>query len=399
MIKVVDRQLTDEEPPINGAIYPGTGLRLLAYAHVSFLGARLRLLKSGRVSDDNGRTWAPFQPTPDFDSGLPYGYRRGPITPVADPNTGRLITVVNSMDTPGVDPDEIEPPIALSTFYLRYRVSEDRGCTWLFDEPIVQAGEFTADHPFDGIRVGTNGFFMGDAGCIPTFISGGQVLVPAQVTVLSDEGDLSNPLGQTTYTEVMIIAGSWDGPRMRWTAMPRVQVGLDVSTRGMIEPTLAEFADGRILMVMRGSNGGRPNLPAHKWYSVCSDGESWSEPLPWTYDDGSPFFSPSSMSTLFKHSSGRVFWVGNVSGENCNSNNPRWPLVMGEVGPDSLKLVRDSALEVDTRRPEDEDRGRLDLSHFHLLEDRETGEIELTYPRSHNVYKSREWAALRIAVI
>jgi hypothetical protein len=104
------------------------------------------------------------------------------------------------------------------------------------------------------------------------------------------------------------------------------------------------------------------------------------------------------MSTLFRHSSGRYFWAGNLSAHNCEGNLPRWPLVVGEVDPRSLKVLHSSVLTVDTHRPEDKNRGRLDLSHLTLLEDRETKQIILTYPRSYNAYKSNEWATVRLAL-
>ena len=83
---------------------------------------------------------------------------------------------------------------------------------------------------------------------------------------------------------------------------------------------------------------------------------------------------------------------------NCEGNSPRWPLAIGEVNPRSLRLLRASVLTVDTVRPEDKDRGRLDLSHLTLLEDRDTKQIILTYPRSYNSYKSNEWATVRLAL-
>ena len=83
---------------------------------------------------------------------------------------------------------------------------------------------------------------------------------------------------------------------------------------------------------------------------------------------------------------------------NCRGNLPRWPLVVGEVDTRSLKLVHSSVLAVDTQRPEDTNRGRLDLSHLTLLEDRENKQIILTYPRSYNAYKSNEWATVRLAL-
>jgi hypothetical protein len=104
------------------------------------------------------------------------------------------------------------------------------------------------------------------------------------------------------------------------------------------------------------------------------------------------------MSTLFKHSSGRCFWVGNLTTENCQGNSPRFPVVIGEVNPRRLKLVRDCVMLVDTERVEDKSQGRFDPSHFTLFEDRATKEIVLVYPRSHNAWKSQAWATVRIAV-
>ena len=156
-------------------------------------------------------------------------------------------------------------------------------------------------------------------------------------------------------------------------------------------------------MVMRGSNGGKSDpenrLPSYKWYSVSGDGgETWSKPEPWTFEDGSTFYSPSSMSALFSHSGGRCFWVGNMSTINCQGNLPRYPLVMAEVSTKSLKPIRSSLITVDTRTEEDLSKGRLDISHITLLEDRETKEIILTYPRNTNAYKSTEWVTVRFSL-
>jgi len=65
-------------------------------------------------------------------------------------------------------------------------------------------------------------------------------------------------------------------------------------------------------------------------------GETWTKPEPWCFEDGELFFSPSSMSSLFKHSSGRCLWAGNISKENCKANNPRRPLVIAEVNAKTL---------------------------------------------------------------
>ena len=183
----------------------------------------------------------------------------------------------------------------------------------------------------------------------------------------------------------------------------RVQADPKRSSRGMIEPTLAELPDGRILMVMRGSNDAKDKsgnrMPGYKWQSLSTDGgHSWTQPQPFTFDDGTPFFSPSAMSTLFRHSSGRVFWFGNLTPQNPEGNLPRWPLVMAEVDPQSARIYRSSLLELDREQEADRSQGRLDISHFSMLEDRETKDIILTYPRSHGGYKTREWMTMRIAL-
>ena len=362
----------------------------------------LRLMGRDQVSADNGRTWAPFTSKPDFNTGLPYGYRRDPVTSGFDSRTGRLLTVVNALDTPGLDPKAHEPAVAQQTYYLRYRVSEDGGQTWLFDEPIIQNGAFDARHPVEGVWVGTNGIYLGDVGCLPLITRSGKVLVPTQTTPASPDGKLYNPAGGHTYTDVLVLTGTWtNNGRLTWSASERVRGDPARTTRGMIEPTLAEFPDGRILMVMRGSNGGkadpRSQLPSHKWFSISEDGgHTWSKPDPWGYEDGTRFFSPSSMSALLTLSSGRCLWVGNLSPTNCNGNLPRWPLVIGEVDAKTLSLKRDTVLMLDTREPADETQGRLDISHVTLFEDLKTGEIVINYPRAHNSYQSHEWITVRL---
>ena len=362
-------------------------------------GVRMITVNPGRESLDNGKTWTVLPPSPDFTAGLPYGYRRSPVTAVVDPNTERIVTVVNSLDTEGLDPSAIEPAIAQREYYLRYRVSEDGGRTWLFDEPIIHTGAgYSKDHPFDGLDIGSNAFYLGDRGSIPLVTDTGRILVPMQATIQDAGGGLYNPMGQNTFTEVFVGLGTWtDDSRIEWTDSERVNVDPALSTRGMIEPTLAQMADGRILMVMRGSNSGSPSTPGRRWISISEDdGETWTQPQPWTYDDGQAFYSPSSMSTLVTHSSGRVFWVGNLCETNPYGNSPRYPVVMGEVDPDSLTLIRDSVITVDNVRPEDAGLGRIDMCHFWCVEDRETEDLILTYRRAYNSYSSSEIAVVRL---
>lgn len=386
--RIVSRNVSTETPSYYGSIY------------VEKKGSRLR--SGALISNNNGKTWSKSPMIPDFNSNLPGGYRRNPVTSLLDANTGRIITIVNALDINNLDPTINEPPVAQKNYYLRYRVSKDSGKTWLFDEPIIQTGDFTAQHPFPGIFVGKNSIYLGDAGCIPIVNKNGKILVPAQTAPLGSDGELWNPGLGYTNTEAMVLIGTWtDGNKLSWKASARVEADPKRSTHGMIEPTLTALKDGRILMVMRGSNGGGVDpqnlLPSYKWTAISDDGgETWSKPQPWCFDDGTTFYSPSSMSVLFQHSTGRCFWVGNITQENCKGDQPRWPLVFAELNTDNLKLIRSSLLTVDA--PREEDSGRLDISHVTLIEDRETKEIILTYPRNTNTYQTTEWITVRFSL-
>lgn len=388
-LKIISRTVTKDPPGFHNALYTDKKGK--------------RLISGNLSSEDNGRTWNKYTIQPDFNKDLPYGYRRNRITSVRDPYSGRIITLINSLDTPGLDPKINEPKVALSTYYLRYTVSADGGKSWLFEEPVIEEGH-TEKNPIRDVVIGKNSVYLGDLGCIPVVTRNHKILVPVQATLADSDGNLLNPGGGYTYTDVMVLIGTWtDRSKINWKVSRKVEGDPKRSTRGMIEPTMMELKDGRILMVMRGSNGGKldpkDQLPSYKWYSISNEGgETWSKPEPWCFEDGESFYSPSSMSTLFKHSSGRCFWVGNLSKENCQDNLPRWPLVIAEVNTDNLKLIRSSLLTVDTRKEEDLQKGRLDLSHFTLLEDRETKEIILTYPRNTNAYKNTEWVTVKLAL-
>jgi hypothetical protein len=357
-------------------------------------------MPNGFISSDNGRTWVKQPANPDFDSKLPHGYRRETFPLFVDPVNGKIIKVVPSLDTPGLDPSIVEPPVALEAYYLRYRVSVDGGKTYRFDEPIVQKGK-TPENPFEGVYRGKNGIFMGDVGSQLLRTRKGRILIPAQACKLGPDGKLWSPGGGFTYTDVIIIIGRWvKGDRLEWEISQPIEADPARSTRGMIEPTLAEMPDGRLLCVMRGSNGGSKDpqfkIPGYRWVSVSSDGGyHWTKPEPWTYDDGAPFHSPSAMSQLLKHSSGRYFWIGNISPTNSKGNNPRWPLVIGEVDPQTLKLRKATLCTIDTKRPEE---SGLNLSHWWGYEDRETGDIVIAGARFSLDYNQTHPILYRIGV-
>ena len=80
-----------------------------------------------------------------------------------------------------------------------------------------------------------------------------------QSSVLGPDGKLFNPGGGYTYTDCALLIGRWkpDG-RIAWEASGRVKADPARSSRGLIEPTMAELADGSLIMIMRGQQRPHP---------------------------------------------------------------------------------------------------------------------------------------------
>ena len=221
---------------------------------------------------------------------------------------------------------------------------------------------------------------LGDSASRPATAPDGSILLPVAITPLDENGNLYNPTGAYTYHDAAVLIGRWKGEALEWEAGKRIIADPERATRGMDEPTVARLANGNWLCLLRGSNDKRPALPSYRWASKSSDGGfNWTKPEPWTYTTGELFFSPSACSQLIPHSSGRLFWAGNISPENPRGNRPRFPLVIGEVDLQSGKLRKDSLRIVDDKKPAEDP--ILSLSNFFAREDRQTREIVIHMSR------------------
>ena len=336
-------------------------------------------------SADNGRTWSDMESTSVYEMLSGGGTVRRNIMPGwVDPENGRLLTLYIEAQLPHDDP----VAEGQTNRFMKYQVSLDGGRTQALDEMIVQEG-YTQEQPMRGVTVGKNAVFMGDNGCEPIRTQNGRLLVPVQVCPAGPDGKYFNPGGGYTYHEAAVLIGRWrseqpDGRKddlgISWDLSPYIRNDPKKSTRGALEPTIAQFQDGRILMVLRGSNDVKPELPGYRWFTVSEDeGDTWAPVQPWTYTDGQSFYSPSSMSQLLQHSNGNTYWLGNISEKNPHGNGPRYPMVIGRVDPESLLLEQDSLFTVDDRKPGEH--ASLTLSSFHAHEDRETGDILLHMSR------------------
>lgn len=329
-----------------------------------------------RYSSDYGRTWTPPVERITGEKRPDGMLRRHPWGGWVDPHSGRFIEFWIEGVLPTDDPLE-----GLKQWNIYYAVSRGDSPRPGPTRQIVHAGaEFDARHPLPGVYAGKNCAMLGDHANQPLALADGTILLPVDIGPLGPDGRLHNPGGGYTYHDSAVLRGRWKGGRLEWRMGDRVRGDPARSTRGMSEPTLAALADGRLLLVMRGSNDRKPGLPSHRWAALSDDdGWTWTPPRPWTYTDESAFFSPSACSQLLAHSSGRLFWLGNITPVNPRGNRPRYPFVIGEVDRQSGLLIRDRVHTVDTLAAGEDP--VLTLSNFYAREDRQTREICLHMTR------------------
>jgi hypothetical protein len=328
-----------------------------------------------RRSSDNGRTWSPPSPRPTGEKSPNGVLRRHFRGGWVDPRLDRFVEFWMEGLLASDDPLE-----GLRQWTIYYSISAAGGPPSP-PRPLVHQGrEFDEFHPLPGIWKGRNSVMLGDHASAPLQLKDGALLLPVEITPLGPDGKLLNPGGGYTWGESCVLIGRWRGAELVWKMSSLVKGDPARTTRGMLEPTLAELPGGRLLMVLRGSNDRQPALPASKWAAWSRDGgATWSAPEPWLCTGGRPFFSPSACSQLLAHSSGRLFWLGNAADDNPRGNLPRYPFVLAEVDLNTGRLIRSSLRTIDTRQPGDAE--NLMLSNFYAREDRSSREICLHLTR------------------
>ena len=356
---------------------PRVGLAVMAYAFYTkarggeMVSIEQRWSRSDTVdvafyrrSADNGRTWGPAEERVTGERRKQGMLRRHPWGGWVDPGSGRFIEFWVEGVLPTDDPLE-----GMRQWNIYYRVADRSG-----EQVIHKGAEFDPRHPLPGVYTGKNSVMLGDHTSQPLGLPDGRILLPVDITPLGADGKLANPGGGYTYHDVAVLHGRWKAERIEWEMSELVKGDPSKSTRGMTEPSIAALSAGRLLMVMRGSNDRKPDLPGYKWASYSNDGGwTWTVPRPWTFSDGKPFFSPSACSQLLRHSSGRLYWLGNITPENPRGNRPRYPFIIAEVDLETGLLIRERARTVDTLAPGEDP--ILTLSNFYAREDRETREV------------------------
>jgi hypothetical protein len=321
-----------------------------------------------RWSHDNGRKWSGFEPMPDVvthPQGVRVFWGRGPQ--LYDP-VGK-VTVSIWLHQPHLRGRHHN--------HCFVRVSHDEGRTW--GEPALlryEAGDaFDPDNPFRESFLAHNQAYFGSN--ILPHTGGTLIHCVAHANAPGDPENDERPWRMGS----LCFVGKWSGESggYQWTAGRRVEISPGVSSRGLMEPAIAELDDGRVLVIWRGSD--TPSTPGRKWFSVSTDGGlTLGRVQELKYDDGTQFYSPSSIHRMIRHTvTGKLYWVGNISAVPPRGNSPRYPLVIAEVDERIPALKRSTVTAIDDRRPGESE--RLQLSNFSLLENRETHALEVYLTR------------------
>jgi hypothetical protein len=398
----VGRQVYVESPgpgvtAVVGVSYLGPGLRrreVHAHEAKSDLGEKYR----ERYSEDNGRTWSPFRPVSLGTDTLRQGgnfMEESAFAVNYDPVSKRTIEVVFQRIFRG-DPEQ-----ALAAYWkgetrfydhCYYRLSRDDGRTFTEYKQLVYE-----DGPrFDPKSWAVRGFLEKNqmyGGYDITILADGTIAYPAIVPVAYQEDEEDRRVcakvpwyaGKDRVYGAMCFTAKWNPAEQDydWKASPPVSVRRRVSTRGFAEPALAELKDGRLIMELRGSNVylDPVKYPGRKWLSVSADrGRTWSAPSDLRYDTEERFYAPSTFARFVRsRKTGKLYWAGNISQGPAEGNGPRYPLYLAEVDEEKAALKKATLTIVDDRGPGDTE--GLQLSNFSLLDNRETGDLEIYLSR------------------
>lgn len=290
--------------------------------------------------------------------------------------------------------------------YLLVRREDGGGITSDFVQ-YEQGSEFNPENPLD-----TSYFSKNTGWCsIPHITKNGDVLfilsapVSACCRILGSDVQEIFPSNPDIMCGMIICRGKWNGKNYDLTFSRPVIISDLQSSRGMDEPTIAELGSGRILVVFRGSNVKsedwntriEPGAPGFKWYCYSDDGgKTFIQPMPWRFDDGEVIYSSATVSHFIRIAGNKkLYWVGNITDHRVNGNYPRWPLQIVEVDEKYGTAKKESLTVIDTRR--DWESEMVQLSNFSMLEDRETGNIELRlvklgqFEGDDSIYRAETW--------
>lgn len=350
-----------------------------------------------RVSEDGGGTWSKWRLRHrEWPKQGGFTEKEAPLARCYDPVSGKMVQFVLQRILIGEGSEALakswtqeEPTYFDHNFW---QLSEDEGRTW----GELQQLRYEDGPPFDPNDWGNEEYLRTNRiyGSLNAVVTReGSIVYPAGGIPLriTDRGK------KETVASVRCFIAKWNAKRgtYRWEISNPIYVPHPISGRGLLEPSIAELSDGRLFLVMRGSNvvpipegwHGKVETPGRKWMSVSKDGgRTWTAVSELRYDTGEQFYSPSALAKMFRHSlTGKLYWFGNITPTLPQGNLPRYPLYIAEV-EESIPALKKDTLTVIDDRDSKTDTEELQLSNFDLFENPETGDIELHMTRFGETY-------------
>ncbi|MCX7427865.1 MAG: dockerin type I domain-containing protein [Planctomycetia bacterium] len=347
------------------ASYIGPNLREENYVEESAAtGDDFHMNPRRRYSSDNGLTWTemiPQDPITFYIDGTRVQFRRlerAFVDPVTNATIRTSQYVVHNYAGYG------------QQVHMFYRLSLDGGQTYAEPEQLryEDLGDpYDIAHPLNENALRYNQADLGNN--IIRHSNGTVVMAAGGVMIPYEQG------GQTTPMPIgsLCMIGSWNPTNQDydWQAGAPTHISTASSPRGLMEPEVAELTDHRLMITWRTDMGRR-------YYGLSTDGgQTIGEPTELKYNDGTQFYSPSSISHMFRSSeTGKLYFLGNITMDAPSGNSPRYPLVIAEIDETGVPSIKkDTVTMIDTRQPGEA--STIQFSNFSFLENKETRQLEM----------------------
>ena len=264
-------------------------------------------------SDDGGRTWdGPIEHTDTL------GRRSEPggwdvaisdMTPLYHAATGKLLATGHTVRYT----DDKHPPAdrARETVWTVYDPETRSWTPWEMltvpDEPLLEAQ---------------------GAGCTQRVdLEDGTILLPIH------GAPRSNDYHRCRYATVLHC--DFDGRTLRYLSHGNLMTVAD--PRGCLEPSLTRF-NGRFYLTIRNDVRG--------YVGTSDDGLHFTEPTPWTFNDGSELGNYNTQQHWVTHRDALYLVYARKGLNNDNVFRHRAPLMIGRVDPDRLCVIRETEREL-----------------------------------------------------
>jgi len=334
-----------------------------------------------RRSEDNGKTWERCEDwlAHEVISDEMYLDRSLPDF-FLHRATGWVFRVTNYSElNPNIIAWEGNSPI-WTTRKTYLQISKDEGHTWSEPQQLILAGEeYDEVHWARDIWYGKNSAAVGGAHAVTA--CDGTILLPLWMIRVFANDTLASPVDGIIKLQCACLRGTWhvDGRGIDWELGDYVTLPSTLSVAGVDEGSFDFLPDGRLFMILRVASheGSMVEIPSSKFFAVSDDdGQTWSEPKMLRYTDRGCVYSPGSLGNVFRsHKNGRFYLIANILDLPTYNCDPRYPLQIAEIDPESLRVIRDSVTVIEDREGNQPEYIRF--SNFRWYEDRETGDIVL----------------------